>query len=136
MFEKWRFKSKGIKDWTNDMLNDIRNGTDPEKPAIIEAASDGNTTLVQSLLNSGAKVNARFYYTGGTALMEAARNGHAEVVKILLNAGAKVNMKSYLDLTASSRVLSWRKIPTRFSSCPKSFQQQNCPNNYLSDSCY
>ena len=51
------------------------------------AARDGDASLVRTLLNRGAEVNAADN-TGMTPLMHAVRNGHTAVVELLLDRDA------------------------------------------------
>lgn len=57
---------------------------------LLDAARQGDTATVQSLLSQGANVNATDAH-GGTALMFAAVNGHTSTVQALIDAGADVN---------------------------------------------
>ena len=67
--------------------------------ALIEAARDGDTDAVKSLLAAGANVNAQDD-DGQTALMRAARWGHTDTVRALLDAGANANMQGNSGWTA------------------------------------
>ena len=58
------------------------------RTVLMEAASNGRTDIVKSLIKAGADVNATTNY-GNTALMEAARGGYTEIIEILKKAGAK-----------------------------------------------
>ncbi|MDI9408013.1 MAG: ankyrin repeat domain-containing protein [Candidatus Pacebacteria bacterium] len=68
-------------------------------PKLLEAAFNGNSDLVKSLLAAGADVNAR-NAEGRTALMDAAYKGNVKMVKLLLAAGASVNLQSKDGSTA------------------------------------
>ena len=68
-----------------------------------EAARKGDAATVQSLLDRGADVNARFRY-GTTALFKAAERGHTEVVKLLLARGADVSVK---DTFYGATAMTW-----------------------------
>lgn len=57
---------------------------------LIEAAYEGNTAQVQSLIDEGADINERDA-SGRTALMVAANRGHTYVVQLLLERGADAN---------------------------------------------
>jgi ankyrin repeat protein len=72
--------------------------------SIFRAASDGNVTAVQNLLNAGADVNAR-EHEGETPLMYAAVAGKTEVVKLLLDRGADINAVSLNNETALARAV-------------------------------
>ncbi len=67
-----------------------------DQSALMEAATDGQLQIVQTLLQAGADVN----YSdrrGGSALEIAARNGHVDIVRRLLAAGARIDIP---DLSA------------------------------------
>lgn len=55
------------------------------------AAGDGQISILQFLLDHGAKVDAPSPLGGATPLMSAAANGKASAVKLLLDKGANVN---------------------------------------------
>jgi ankyrin repeat protein len=59
---------------------------------LLKAASNGEIEKVRSLLNKGAKVNAKDK-DGVTALMWASEKGQTEIVNILLSKGAEVNAR-------------------------------------------
>ena len=59
------------------------------------AAASGHETLVQLLLQRGARVDAANMY-GWTPLMQAARHGHAGVVRLLLLKGADASKRNRL----------------------------------------
>lgn len=68
--------------------------------ALIEAAGNGNTEALKSLINSKTDVNTKDI-NGETALIEAAGNSQAEAVELLINVKADVNIKnSYYGYTA------------------------------------
>ena len=67
---------------------------------LIKAAWDGDAEIVKTLLEAGAKVNAKATDTGETALLNAVSNGHTEIVQILLKAGADVSVKNRFDFNA------------------------------------
>ena len=58
---------------------------------LLEAAEDGDTTLIAQLLDSGADVNA-VIRGDGTPLIGAAREGHMAAIRLLLDRGADVNL--------------------------------------------
>lgn len=66
---------------------------------LIEAAYEGNTVQVQSLIEEGADVNEKDA-SGRTALMIAANRGHTYVVQLLLERGADANATDNNGLTA------------------------------------
>jgi excisionase family DNA binding protein len=66
---------------------------------LIEAAYEGNTVQVQSLIEEGADLNEKDA-AGRTALMIAANRGHTYVVQLLLERGADANATDNNGLTA------------------------------------
>lgn len=66
---------------------------------LIEAAYEGNTVEVQSLIDEGADINEKDA-SGRTALMIAANRGHTYVVQLLLERGADANATDNNGLTA------------------------------------
>lgn len=70
-----------------------------EQRLLCEAATNGDTEKVQTLIASGADVSY-FDHDGFTPLMLAAKHGHADVVKTLLDAGAPWNALSPTNLSA------------------------------------
>ena len=66
---------------------------------LMAAACAGRTDTVQTLLDRGARVNAKGWL-GRTALMWAARKGHTDGVQTLLAHGADVNAKNNYGWTA------------------------------------
>ena len=68
-----------------------------------EAARKGDVATVQTLLDKGADVNAKFRY-GTTALFKAAERGHTEVVKLLLARGADAGVK---DTFYGATAMTW-----------------------------
>jgi ankyrin repeat protein len=63
----------------------------PSGQALLDAATQGDTTNVNILLAQGAEVNHQGQF-GRTALMEASAKGHGAVVRMLLAKGAEVNL--------------------------------------------
>jgi ankyrin repeat protein len=61
------------------------------------AAKNGHSHLVTSLLQTGAKVDAKDLRQR-TPISHAAWNGHSDVVKLLLQAGAEVNFVEWYKL--------------------------------------
>ena len=55
---------------------------------MLQAASKGDTTAVQQLLQEGANIEAKD--NGETALMRALSHGHPEVGKLLIDKGAQI----------------------------------------------
>ena len=73
---------------------------------LIEAAKNGQTEMVQALLEAGAKVNAK--KKNWTALTVAVWNGHTETAKVLLAGGAKVNEKT--KVSEVSNIFGWTAL--------------------------
>jgi ankyrin repeat protein len=75
-----------------------------------EAARKGDVAAVQTLLDKGADVNAKFRY-GTTALFKAAERGHIEVVKLLLARGADTSVKdTFYGATAMTWALDHKHV--------------------------
>jgi len=77
------------------------NGKDINLPATLQtAAYQGNSAMVQMLLD--LKVNANVSYAKSliTPLMFAARQGHIEVVRLLLANKAEINLQNCAEQTA------------------------------------
>lgn len=55
------------------------------------ASRNGDAELIEALLKSGARVDARHELTGWTPLITASFYGHLDAVKVLLPAGANAN---------------------------------------------
>jgi tetratricopeptide (TPR) repeat protein len=72
------------------------NRPDKEWTALHYAAFAGHATLVETLLKSGADVNARST-NGSTVIMMAAREGHAGIAGQLLAAGANPSLQNDFD---------------------------------------
>lgn len=70
-------------------------------PPLHEAATRGDTTQVQQLLDKGTDVNTKDI-ANQTALIYAAAQGHTETVELLLNRGADVN--------ATGDVVGWTAL--------------------------
>jgi ankyrin repeat protein len=76
---------------------------------LAEAAQAGDSARVRSLLDKGAKVDARDPQTTWTPLMWAARGGHVAAIRVLVGRGAQVNARSlgdarsYFSLAQSTR---------------------------------
>jgi ankyrin repeat protein len=65
------------------------------------AAWNGHTKAVQTLLNNGARIDAK-NRDGGTALSHALRNGHHDIVRILRTGQARPSGTSRSGKSASS----------------------------------
>jgi ankyrin repeat protein len=67
---------------------------------LMEAAGEGNISLVYALLSGGANPNLQSTPSLKTALMIAAARGHLQVVKLLLAAGADLSLNDIEGNTA------------------------------------
>jgi ankyrin repeat protein len=67
---------------------------------LVQAAMDGNTEALKTILAKGADVNATDRKFQSTALMWAAHNGHAEAVLLLIEKGAAIDQKGNKGETA------------------------------------
>jgi len=74
---------------------------------LVQAASQGNLSLVTTLLAQGVDVNARSSLDGGTALMEASAHGYSEIVTALLAQGADVHANDRDGKTALLQAAEW-----------------------------
>jgi len=63
------------------------------------AASDGKIERVKSLISSGADVNAKDDWDGGTPLQIAVQQGYKDIAEVLIAAGANVNSKNNEGMT-------------------------------------
>lgn len=89
-------------------VSDRRAKAQGRKTALFEAASCGNTEVVDVLLDRGAMVNARNGTDGRTALFEACDHEHKDIVRSLLSKGAfvdKTDMRGCTPLTQAC--MSW-----------------------------
>ena len=68
---------------------------------LVSASEDGESGVVQLLLEAGADANA----WGTMALGSAAYHGHCEVVKLLLESGADVHAMDVDDLVLMDAVV-------------------------------
>ena len=74
-------------------------GCAQQKDSLPRAAQAGDLNRVQTLLDSGADLNAKDETTR-TSLMYATIKNHRDVVQLLLDRGADVNMRNDLGETA------------------------------------
>jgi ankyrin repeat protein len=71
----------------------------PLEQALIEAVSNDNVVLTETLLNAKADPNAKIEY-GITALQIAASRGNKDTVRMLLKHGAQAPLKNAFGQTA------------------------------------
>lgn len=62
-------------------------------PALLDAAWQGKSDTIRSLIKGGVDVNAKDKESGLTALMAAAAFGNTDVINLLISSGAKINVK-------------------------------------------
>lgn len=79
--------------------------------ALIEAVKAGDSTAVQTLLNSHIDIEQSDEY-GWTALNWAAGQGHTAIVQLLLNAGANVEQAGRDNRTAYQIALAAAHVDT------------------------
>ncbi|WP_197431086.1 ankyrin repeat domain-containing protein [Aliiruegeria sabulilitoris] len=72
-------------------------GASVDTETLIRAARNGDTGVLQLLVNAGLDINEG---DGSTALMQAAGMGHAEAVKFLIENGAEVSTRDETGRTA------------------------------------
>ena len=77
--------------------------------ALMWAAAEGHTPVVEMLIEVGADFTARLA-SGMTPLLFAVREGHGDVVRVLLKAGADVNEPVPLD-GGRRRAIGGRALP-------------------------
>ena len=82
-----------------DLGTDVNEQNENGWTALLSATDRGRASVVRTLLNRGADVNAAcdcpgFHGGGWTPLMIAALRGHTGIVRTLLDKGADVNAKS------------------------------------------
>jgi tetratricopeptide (TPR) repeat protein len=91
IIEKWKISPFFTKIEIKNSAGEWVEQKQPKFPLIIPTY-DENINRIQSLLASGADVNAKDI-NGVTALWQAAANGHLDIVKVLLESGANVNIQ-------------------------------------------
>lgn len=72
--------------------NNLANSMTPFGTLLHVAASEGNTELVDLLIQYGADIHAKGGALGGSALNEAASDGKKEVLEYLLSRGAEMDV--------------------------------------------
>ena len=60
---------------------------------LMDAVKTGDTARVVELIDRGADLNTKDYYTGYTPLIQAAWRGHTDIATLLIEGGADVNAK-------------------------------------------
>lgn len=78
---------------------------DIETTLLHAASYDGQTAIIELLIELGADVNAK-ESNGRTPLHHAANNGHLEVIELLVRCGADLEASDGEGMTA----LKWAKI--------------------------
>jgi ankyrin repeat protein len=84
---------------------------------LIRASRRKSKTIVELLLNHGAKINQRNLNDGVTSLICASTYGRKNIVELLLNRGAKINQagsNGHTPLMWASRLATTKKL---LSSC-------------------
>lgn len=77
----------------------LERGADPNAclfygiPLLIQAADCGHTRIVKTLLEAGAKIDAKAPILNYTALIQAARGGYEDTVRCLLEHGADIRVQ-------------------------------------------
>jgi ankyrin repeat protein len=79
---------------TNSSLNykPLKKGAIMNSLELVEAAGNGDTQQITSLLTTGADVNSKDDH-GRSALMKAAKYGHKGVVELLIQLGADIHAR-------------------------------------------
>ena len=77
---------------------------------LLEAATNGDSRHVTTLLKQGAKIETRDPQTTWTPLMMAARAGHVATVRVLLQRGARVNVRS---VGSAKTYMALAQLPAR-----------------------
>ena len=72
---------------------------DLDRTALMYAARNGLTEIIDALIAQGARINAQDY-SGMTPLMHAAENGHTKAALALIAHGADTTIKSNQEMTA------------------------------------
>ena len=87
---------------------------------LMNAASQGDITKVEALINSGVDVNCDNGFRGDfelipgqTALMFAAEYGHLDIVKLLIKAGADANARAGCDQPHIGKTVLWYALKSR-----------------------
>jgi len=62
--------------------------------AILYSANEGDVKDVEAILDLGANINTKGFYTGETPLMIAVNEGHVDVVRLLLDRGADISIRN------------------------------------------
>jgi hypothetical protein len=91
------FAAHGMKSSVNRMLSmkgiDVESRDKNQNTPLTNASAFGHIEIVESLLNHGARIDAK-RNDGCTPLYFACRNGHFPVVNLLINRGANVEASS------------------------------------------
>jgi thermostable 8-oxoguanine DNA glycosylase len=79
------------------------------KNALIFAAENGLTELVEVLLNNKANPNIKTWWLGKTPLMLAAEKNKTDAAQVLIKKGAKLNQKKYILLGQDALMAAAKK---------------------------
>jgi len=92
------FAAHGMKSSVNRMLSmkgiDVESRDKNQNTPLTNASAFGHIEIVESLLNHGARIDAK-RNDGCTPLYFACRNGHFPVVNLLINRGANIEAGRY-----------------------------------------
>ena len=94
----------------HDLGADINAVDDFGWSALMWASQDGNTEIVNYLLENGSDLNYKDTNSGWTALIADCFKGRTDVVSLLVNAGANVNP----DISGYSNISSPLQYAKRF----------------------
>ena len=98
-----------------------------ERPALADAAEQGNKALVRTLLDARADVNAA-QVDGTTALHWAVYRDDVETAGLLVRSGAKVNAAESLRRAAAVPGLHERELGSRRPSAERRRRRERVPS--------
>jgi len=79
-------------------------------PALHQAAKDGDTVTIKTLLDQGQKIDETYAMSGSTPLHFAVRYGHADAVRLLLDRGADIRRGDGNGYTPLELALSYDRF--------------------------
>lgn len=79
------------------------------QPVLVIAATNGDTQMLELLLDSGANIDGADRVDGETALMSAVSIGHMPGMELLINRGADVNERDRRGETALIKAAKLRR---------------------------